>query len=131
MRAAVYERYGPPGEVLEIREFAMPTVDEHDVLIRVVAASLNRSDWEIVVGSPFYARIGGLRSPKTPTPGTDVAGVIEAVGSAVKRFRPGDEVFGDLSRIHRPDLAGGRRGVGQPEGVARPDSEGVLPAPSG
>ncbi len=95
MRTAYYERYGPP-EVLEVREVDMPAVGEHDVLIRVKAVSLNRSDWEVLVGKPFYARIGGLRRPKTTTPGTDVAGVVEAVGSAVERFRPGDEVFGDL-----------------------------------
>lgn len=95
MRTAYYERYGPP-EVLEVREVDLPAVGEHDVLIRVKAVSLNRSDWEVLVGKPFYARIGGLRRPKTATPGTDVAGVVEAVGSAVERFRPGDEVFGDL-----------------------------------
>lgn len=95
MRTAYYERYGPP-EVLEVREVDLPAVGEHDVLIRVKAVSLNRSDWEVLVGKPFYARIGGLRRPKTATPGTDVAGVVEAVGSAVERFRTGDEVFGDL-----------------------------------
>ena len=64
--------------------------------VTATASSANRSDWEVVVGSPFYSRIGGLRRPKTPTPGTDVAGVVEAVGGAVESFRPGGEVFGDV-----------------------------------
>ena len=95
MRAVVYEKYGPP-EVLEIRDVATPPVGEGDVLIRVVAASVNRSDWETLIGKPLYARIGGLRRPRQPILGSDVAGKVVQVGSAVESFRPGDEVFGDV-----------------------------------
>nr|BFF26373.1 NAD(P)-dependent alcohol dehydrogenase [Glycomyces mayteni] len=66
------------------------------MLVKVRAASLNGSDRENLAGSPFYARIGGLRSPRHPVPGSDVAGVVEAVGSAVTEYAPGDEVFGEL-----------------------------------
>lgn len=87
----IRDRYGPP-EVLELAEVEKPAVVDKDVLIRVRAASLNRSDWEGLVGSPLYARIGGMARVL----GTDVAGVVEAVGPQVERFQPGDEVFGDV-----------------------------------
>lgn len=95
VRAIVYERYGPP-EVLELRDVDKPVPRDDDVLIRVEAASLNRSDWEGLVGRPLYARIGGLRRPKQLILGSDIAGRVEAVGSAVTTFRPGDEVLGDI-----------------------------------
>lgn len=91
MKAMVRDRYGPP-ETLEIQEVDKPVPGDRDVLIRVRAASLNRSDWEGMVGKPLYAKIGGM----APVLGTDVAGVVEAVGPQVERFRPGDEVFGDI-----------------------------------
>jgi NADPH:quinone reductase-like Zn-dependent oxidoreductase len=91
----VYERYGAP-DVLEIREVADPVLGERDLLVKVRAASVNRSDWEGLIGKPLYARIGGLFHPRGTILGTDVAGRVEAVGSAVESFRPGDEVFGDL-----------------------------------
>ena len=65
------------------------------VLVKVVATSVNLSDWEGLVGSPAYARIGGLRAPARRTLGSDIAGRVEAVGSEVTRFHPGDEVYGD------------------------------------
>jgi NADPH:quinone reductase-like Zn-dependent oxidoreductase len=95
MRAITHTRYGPP-DVLTMSEVDKPAPGDNEVLIRVIASSVNRSDWETVVGTPFYARIGGLFRPKTPTPGTDVAGVVEAVGALVTAFTPGDEVFGDI-----------------------------------
>lgn len=95
MRAIVYEKYGPPG-VLELREVDKPVPREDGVLIRVKAASLNRSDWEVLIGKPLYARMGGLRRPGQPILGSDLSGLVEAVGSAVQSFRPGDEVFGDV-----------------------------------
>jgi NADPH:quinone reductase-like Zn-dependent oxidoreductase len=73
-----------------------PTPTDDEVLIKVVAVSLNRSDWEGLVGSPLYARIGGLRSPRRQILGSDIAGRVEAVGGNVKRFQPGDAVFGDI-----------------------------------
>jgi NADPH:quinone reductase-like Zn-dependent oxidoreductase len=95
MRAITYTRYGSP-DVLTLSEVDKPVPGDNEVLIRVVASSVNRSDWETVVGKPFYVRIGGLLKPKTATPGTDVAGVVESVGALVTAFAPGDEVFGDI-----------------------------------
>lgn len=95
MKAIVHYRYGPPN-VLEIGELEKPAPGDNDILIRVEAASVNRSDWEGVIGKPLYARMGGLRRPRQPGLGTDVAGRVEAVGSSVESFRPGDHVFGDV-----------------------------------
>ena len=94
MRAAVHDRYGPP-EVLRIEHVPVPVPAAGQVLVRVAATSVNLSDWECLRGSPLYARIGGLRAPASPTLGSDIAGVVEAVGADVTRFRRGDEVFGD------------------------------------
>ena len=94
MRAAVYDRYGPPG-VLRIDEVPVPVPAPGQVLVEVVATSVNLSDWECLRGSPFYARLGGLRSPAHRTLGSDIAGRVQAVGDGVTRFRPGDEVYGD------------------------------------
>ena len=94
MRAAVYDRYGPP-EVLRVEDVPIPSPNAGQVLVRVAATSVNLSDWETLTGSPAYARIGGLRGPARPTLGSDIAGRVEAVGEGVTRFRPGDEVYGD------------------------------------
>lgn len=95
VKAMVYERYGPP-EVLELRDVDTPVPGDRDLLIRMVAASVNRSDWEGLIGKPLYARMGGLRRPRRPILGSDVAGRVVEVGSAVESFRIGDEVFGDV-----------------------------------
>lgn len=94
MRAVVYDRYGMP-DVLRIEDVEVPTPGPKDVLIRVAAVSINLSDWECLRGSPAYARIGGLRAPSRRTLGSDIAGRVEAVGSKVTMFQPGDEVYGD------------------------------------
>jgi NADPH:quinone reductase-like Zn-dependent oxidoreductase len=94
MRAAVYDRYGGP-EVLRIDEVPVPSPAAGQVLVRVVATSVNLSDWECLRGSPMYARIGGLRAPAVRTLGSDIAGRVEAVGPGVTGFRVGDEVYGD------------------------------------
>lgn len=94
MRAVVYDRYGPP-ELLRVDHVPTPRPSADQVLVRVAATSLNLSDWECLRGSPFYARIGGLRTPARSTLGSDIAGRVEAVGADVTRFRPGDEVYGD------------------------------------
>jgi NADPH:quinone reductase-like Zn-dependent oxidoreductase len=94
MRAVVYDRYGPP-EVLRVAEVPTPSPTTDQVLVRIVATSVNLSDWECLVGAPLYARLGGLRAPARPTLGSDVAGRVEAVGSGVTRFRVGDSVYGD------------------------------------
>jgi NADPH:quinone reductase-like Zn-dependent oxidoreductase len=94
VRAVVYDRYGPPG-VLRVDDVPVPTPAAGQVLVRLAATSINLSDWECLRGSPFYARIGGLRSPARRTLGSDIAGWVDAVGEGVTRFRPGDEVYGD------------------------------------
>jgi NADPH:quinone reductase-like Zn-dependent oxidoreductase len=94
MRAVVYERYGPP-ELLRIRDVPRPSPATNQVLLRVVATSVNLSDWEGLRGAPLYARLGGLRAPARRTLGSDVAGRVEAVGSGVTRFGVGDQVYGD------------------------------------
>jgi NADPH:quinone reductase-like Zn-dependent oxidoreductase len=94
MRAVVYDSYGPP-ESLRIEDVPTPSPTAGQVLLRVVATSINLSDWECLHGSPLYARLGGLRAPARRILGSDVAGRVEAVGPGVTRFRPGDEVYGD------------------------------------
>ncbi len=96
MRAVTYHRYGPP-EVLSVEDVPTPTPKAGEVLVQVVATSVNLSDWECLLGHPMYSRIGGaaLRTPARSILGSDIAGRVEAVGSDVSRFRPGDEVYGD------------------------------------
>jgi NADPH:quinone reductase-like Zn-dependent oxidoreductase len=95
MRAIVQTGYGPPERVLEPAEIDPPPVGEDEVLIRVRATSVNTPDWISVAGVPYVLRVRfGLRGPRVGVPGTDVAGVVEAVGSNVADLAPGDEVFG-------------------------------------
>jgi NADPH:quinone reductase-like Zn-dependent oxidoreductase len=97
MRAIVFTRYGSP-DVLELKEVEKPTPKDDEVLIKVHAASLNDWDWGALHGVPFVNRLMfGLLSPKRQILGSDIAGRIEAVGKNVLQFRPGDDVFGDLS----------------------------------
>ena len=94
MRAVVRDRYGSPA-VLRVDDVPVPTPAAGQVRIRVAATSVNLSDWECLVGSPAYARMGGLRTPARRTLGSDIAGVVDAVGEGVARFAPGNEVYGD------------------------------------
>ncbi|MGB2762782.1 MAG: NAD(P)-dependent alcohol dehydrogenase [Candidatus Aminicenantaceae bacterium] len=97
MKAVVYQKYGSP-DVLELKEVEKPTPKDNEVLIKVHAASVNDWDWGLLRGKPFMNRLFfGLLKPKIKTIGGDIAGRIEAVGRNVKKFQPGDEVFGDLS----------------------------------
>lgn len=99
MKAVVYRRYGPP-EVLRLEEVATPVPTDDEVLIRVQAASVNGSDREGLAGKPLYARIRGLRRPRHPILGSDIAGRVERVGRNIREFRPGDEVFGEIPGYH-------------------------------
>ena len=97
MQAMVYTEYGSP-DVLRLAEIAAPAPGDDDVLIRVHAAGVNAGDWHLLRGEPFLIRLtAGLRRPKHPILGADVAGRVEAVGRNVTELQPGDEVFGDLS----------------------------------
>ena len=93
MRAVVYDRYGPP-DVLRLDEVPRPEPGPTQVLVEIAATSVNLSDWESLVGTPFYVRIDGLRVPARRILGSDIAGRVVAVGSDVTRFRSGDEVYG-------------------------------------
>jgi NADPH:quinone reductase-like Zn-dependent oxidoreductase len=94
MQAIVQDSYGS-ADVIQLREIAKPEIGDNEVLVRVRAASIHVGDWILMTGSPFVMRfVTGLRKPKNPVPGTDVAGTIEAVGNGVKGLRPGDHVFG-------------------------------------
>ena len=98
MKAIVRETYGPP-DILHLEEVPMPTPGDGDVLVKVHAASANAGDWHLLRGTPLPFRlVAGLRTPKFAIIGTDIAGHVEAVGRNVTQFRPGDEVFGELSR---------------------------------
>jgi NADPH:quinone reductase-like Zn-dependent oxidoreductase len=94
VRAVAYDRYGHP-DVLRVEEAPEPSPGAQQVLVQVVATSVNLSDWECLRGTPMYARIGGLRAPARRVLGSDIAGRVQAVGPGVTRFRPGDEVYGD------------------------------------
>jgi NADPH:quinone reductase-like Zn-dependent oxidoreductase len=94
MQAIVHRRYGAP-DVLALEEIERPVPEASQALVRVRAASVFFGDWRVLRGSPFVVRFAaGLRRPKQPVPGIDVAGVVEAVGPGVTSLRPGDEVFG-------------------------------------
>jgi NADPH:quinone reductase-like Zn-dependent oxidoreductase len=95
VRAIVYTRYGSPDE-LRLAEVEKPVPADDEILVRVHAVSVNRSDWEGLTGKPLYARIGGLLRPRHPILGSDVAGRIEAVGRNHGDFRPGEDVFGEM-----------------------------------
>jgi NADPH:quinone reductase-like Zn-dependent oxidoreductase len=95
MKASVRDTYGSP-DVLELRDIDKPEIGDEEVLVRVHAAGVDRGVWHVMTGLPYPIRLAGygLRAPKNPTIGSDVAGVVEAVGKNVSRFYPGDEVFG-------------------------------------
>lgn len=97
MKAIVQDTYGSM-DVLELREIDRPVPTDNEVLVQVRAAGLHRGDWHVMTGLPYMIRIVvptlGLRRPKVPVRGMDVAGTVEAVGASVTRFQPGDAVFG-------------------------------------
>ena len=92
MKAIVRTRYGPP-DVLQFTDIEKPIPANNDVLIKLFAASVNPLDLFHIKGAPWN-RIPGLRTPKQPVIGCDIAGRVESVGRDVKQFQPGDEVFG-------------------------------------
>jgi NADPH:quinone reductase-like Zn-dependent oxidoreductase len=94
MKAIVYRCYGS-ADVLELEDVEKPTPTDNEVLVKVAAAAVNPLDWHYMRGSPYFMRLGsGLGKPKDTRLGVDFAGMVEAVGSKVTLFKPGDEVFG-------------------------------------
>jgi len=94
MKAVIQSRYGGP-EILELQDVERPQVGDGEVLVRVHAASIHVGDWIMMTGKPYVMRAAtGLRKPKNRIPGTDIAGVVEAVGTGVERLAVGDEVVG-------------------------------------
>ena len=94
MKAIIYTKYGPP-DVLQLKEVAKPTPKDNEVLIKVYATTVNRTDCATVRAKPFFARLfTGMFKPKKQTPGTEFAGEIEAAGKNIKSFEVGDKVFG-------------------------------------
>ncbi len=97
MKAIVYKEYGSP-DVLELQDVDRPEPKNREVLIKVHAAAANAADWRLMRADPFFVRFtAGMRKPKNPILGSDVAGRVEGVGPNVSQFQVGDAVFGDLS----------------------------------
>src|SRR5919206_4560811 len=97
MSSIVQDRYGPaPEDVLQLAEIEQPTIADDEVLVRVHAASVDRGTWHIMAGLPYPIRLAGfgVRRPKYTNPGRSLAGTVEAVGTSVTAFAPGDAVFG-------------------------------------
>jgi NADPH:quinone reductase-like Zn-dependent oxidoreductase len=120
MKAVVYTRYGSP-DVLRFTEVEKPTPKDNQVLVKVQAVSLNRSDWEALQGKPLYARIMGPFRPRHHILGSDIAGRVEATGRATTRFQPGDEVFADILSY----MGGFAEYVCVPESVLAPMPAGM------
>ncbi len=100
MKAIVYNQYGPP-DVLQLKEVEKPIPKDDEVLVKIQAAAANPLDWHFMRASPFIIRfISGLLKPKPKNRilGADIAGQVEAVGTNVKQFKAGDEVYGEVSR---------------------------------
>lgn len=95
LKAITYYQYGS-SENLQLSEISKPVPKDGEVLVKVHAVSLNSSDWEFLMGSPLFVRMWGLFKPKYNILGSDIAGVVEKVGDNVNKFKPGDEVFGDI-----------------------------------
>ncbi|MEX1335709.1 MAG: NAD(P)-dependent alcohol dehydrogenase [Candidatus Limnocylindrales bacterium] len=122
MKAIVRDRYGGP-EVLELRDVPTPSPGPGEVLVRVRASSVNMADVDYVLGRPLVARIDtGMRRPKAPIPGIDMAGEIESVGRGATRFQPGDRVMADLFGVGSGAWA---EYVAVPEGALTPIPEAV------
>ena len=99
MKAITYHEYGSP-DVLRLEEVPTPIPADDELLIKVHSVSVNRSDWEGLIGKPLYARLNGLRKPGNPILGSDIAGRVEMAGKDNHHFQRGDEVFGEMEDYH-------------------------------
>jgi NADPH:quinone reductase-like Zn-dependent oxidoreductase len=127
MRAVVHDKYGPPG-VLRIEDVPRPVPNENEVLVKVHATSVTRSDCGFRAADPFFSRVfTGLLRPKRRIPGIELAGVVEEVGSAVTEFEVGDEVFGLRSGAHAEYVCVREAGAlaHKPKGLSFDEAAGV------
>lgn len=98
MKAVIFEKYGLPEKVLEIREVEKPIPKNNEVLIKIHFTAVNDYDWGLIRGKPFLLRLMfGFFKPKYPIPGMELSGIIDAVGSNVQKMKVGDAVYGDIS----------------------------------
>lgn len=98
MKAAIFTKYGPPKDVLKVKEVEKPTPKDNEVLIKINAAAICWADRAIITGKPFIARLSsGLLKPKHTIPGVEIAGQVEKVGRNITQFHLGDEIFADIS----------------------------------
>ncbi len=96
MKAIVYTQYGSP-DVLQLKDVEKPSIKDNEILVKIHVAFVNAADWHLLRADPFIVRLfAGLLKPKYKILGADIAGQVEAVGRNVKRFKPGDEVFGSI-----------------------------------
>ena len=121
MKAAIRVKYGPPGEVLSIKEIDKPTPKNDEVLVKVYASSANRTDYHVLTGKPFFMRFfTGLFKPGLIVTGSDFAGQVEATGETVTTFKAGDKVMG----------FGGVFCIGSHTGyITFPESKGIVSIP--
>ena len=127
MKAITQYKYGGP-ETLQFEDIAKPIPQDDEVLVEVRAASLNIADWHMMTGTPWIVRLmgGGFRRPKNTTIGSDVAGVVEAVGTAISTFQPGDEVMGDIRRSFAEYAVAKERWLThKPEGTSFDQAAGI------
>ncbi|UCE38925.1 MAG: NAD(P)-dependent alcohol dehydrogenase [Thermoplasmata archaeon] len=97
MKAIVHERYGSPENVLKLKDVEKPAPKDNEALVKIHASSICWADNATITGKPFLVRLtSGLLKPKHMIPGIDISGKVEAVGKNVTRFKPGDEIFGDI-----------------------------------
>lgn len=122
MKASFRVKYGPPTEVVSIKEISKPTPKDDEVLIKVHASSANRTDYHVLTGKPFFMRLfTGLFKPGLIVTGSDFAGQVEAIGAAVRSFKVGDKVMG----------FGGVFCIGShTEYITFPESKGIVSMPS-
>jgi len=128
MKAVVQASYGKPSDVLHVREVPRPEPGDGEALVRVRAASVHPDVWHVVTGRPYCLRLlwAGVLRPKEVIPGTDLAGVVEAVGGNVNRFGPGDAVFGEsFEELQWKNGGTFAEYVAVPEGMLAPKPDGV------
>ncbi|MEM7117395.1 MAG: NAD(P)-dependent alcohol dehydrogenase [Chloroflexota bacterium] len=127
MKAVIFPKYGSP-DVLQFVDVEKPTVGDADVLVKIVAASVNPLDWRRMRGAPFLVRLqGGFFEPKNQRIGADIAGMVAAVGKDVTEFQVGDAVFGDIGAGGFADyaVAPEKYLVHKPENVSFADAAAV------